>query len=95
MVVFLSLLGELLGEDMLFYTFEDFIKLRKYIKDALVEKDKKYQLIYGLYIESRPFIKNYYRGVIRDYVNDYITEDVLIGEYLTYKSSKKKGDKFE
>lgn len=88
-------LGDLLGEDMLFYTFEEFMSSRKYIKETLEKKDNKYKVIYGLYVESRPFIKDYFRGVIRDYINDYINDAMLLNEYLKYKSSKRKGGRRE
>lgn len=73
------------GIDMLFYTFDDFYKKRIYLKESFLLKDLKYRRMYGLYIQSRPFIKEYFRGVMWDYLNDYLDEEEMEYEYDKYQ----------
>ena len=61
------ILSEFFGRDMLFYTFEEFMDNRFYIKEQFEIKEYDYKVMYNLYIESRPWIKEYYRGCIWDY----------------------------
>lgn len=75
---------------MLFYTFEDFMKQRFYIKANLSTKDNNYIICYRMYIHSRPWVKDYYRGIIWDYLNDYLDEEQLTVEFDKYKA--KHGD---
>ena len=85
---------ELLGESMTFFTFDDFMRRRRFIKYNLALKfknnDLKYITIYRWYIQSRYWVKDKYKYLIWDYLNDYETEDTLIDEYNEYKS--KRGD---
>lgn len=86
-------LGEFFGDDMLFYTFDDFIRRRHYIKSQLLLKDYKYRVMYRLYIEARPWVKDCYRGCIWDYLNNYMNDDELLSCYNKYCSSfRKRGD---
>lgn len=80
----MSMLYEVIDRDMAFYTFNDFIRLRKHIKDRLAEKDREYIMIYRMYVESRPWVKDFYRGCIWDYLNDYMTDEELLGRYDEY-----------
>lgn len=79
---------ELLGESMTFFTFDDFIKRRYYIKYNLALKfknnDLKYVTIYRWYVQSRYWIKDKYKYLIWDYLNGYETEETLLDEYNTY-----------
>jgi hypothetical protein len=88
---------ELLGEPMTFFTFDDFIKRRYYIKYNLANKfknnDLKYVTIYRWYISSRYWLKDKYKYLIWDYLNDYETEETLLEEYNAYVS--KRGDSLE
>lgn len=84
------ILSEFFGRDMLFYTFEDFMKVRTYIKEQYALKPYEYKVMYNLYIESRPWIKEYYRGCIWDYLNDYLTEQEIISNYMQYKSTQRR-----
>lgn len=72
------------GKDMLFYTFDEFKDKRQYLKEQLLDKDEEYIAMYGLYIESRPWIKEYFRGVMWDYLMDYMSEIDFIIEYNKY-----------
>jgi hypothetical protein len=85
---------ELLGESMTFFTFDDFIKRRYYIKYNLANKfknnDLKYVTIYRWYVQSRYWIKDKYKYLIWDYLNGYETEETLLDEYNTY--ALKRGD---
>jgi len=84
---------ELLGKGMTFYTFDDFIKRRHFIKAVLASKyevDMKYYTIYRWYIQSRYWIKDKYKYLIWDYLNDYEDEEELMKEYNDYLA--KRGD---
>lgn len=84
---------ELLGKGMTFYTFDDFMKRRYFIKAVLAskyEKDMKYYTIYRWYIQSRYWLKDKHKYLIWDYLNDYETEETLIEEYNDYVA--KRGD---
>lgn len=89
---------ELLGEPMTFFTFDDFIKRRYYIKYNLALKfknnDLKYVSIYRWYVQSRYWIKDKYKYLIWDYLNGYETEETLLDEYNKY-IAKKGGDESE
>lgn len=87
------MLYEVIDRDMAFYTFNDFIRIRKHIKERLLDKNREYIMIYRMYVESRPWIKDFYRGCIWDYLNDYMTEDELLCRYDEYIA--KYGDKNE
>ena len=76
--------AELFERHMLFYTFEDFMKNRLHIKDTVSNYDYKQLVLYRLYIFSRPWIKDYFRGVIWDYLNDDIEDAELEFEYEKY-----------
>ena len=68
-------------------------KRRHFIKAVLASKyevDMKYYTIYRWYIQSRYWIKDKYKYLIWDYLNDYETEDTLIAEYNEYVA--KRGD---
>lgn len=88
-----TMLNDIIDIDMMFYTFDDFIKIRDYIKEKLKIKDRQYIFIYRMYVEARPWIRDYYKGLIWDYLNDYMTDIELIEEYNKYL--KKYGDKNE
>ena len=85
------MLNGIVDVDMFFYTFDDFIKRKEYIKNKLHTKDRDYYFLYRMFVESRPWMKDFYRGCIWDYLNDYMTEDELLSHYETYM--KKYGDK--
>lgn len=86
------MLEGIIDSDMLFYTFDDFMKMRKHIKKKLRKKETKDYIIYRMYVESRPWIRDFYRGCIWDFLNDYMTDDELRIEYLKYL--EKYGDKY-
>lgn len=77
---------KLLGRGMTFYTFDDFMKKRYFIKDTLDKKypDGEYFTIYRWYVQSRYWIKDKYKYLIWDYLNGYETEETLIEEYNNY-----------
>lgn len=75
---------EILGRDMMYYTFEDFMKKRFYIKDKLEEQDNTYKCIYRMYVEARPWMKEFYRNCIWDFLNDYMSDEELTVEYDKY-----------
>lgn len=81
-------LKDVFGEDMLFYTFEDFMNDREYLKKSYMKKNNQYKLLYGLYVQSRPWVKDYFRGCIWDYLNDYKDDTAIILEYMKYKARK-------
>lgn len=85
------MLNGIVDDDMFFYTFTDFIYFKDRIKKKLHTKDKDYYFMYRMFVESRPWIKDFYRGCIWDYLNYYMTEDELLSHYETYM--KKYGDK--
>ena len=89
---------ELLGKSMTFFTFDDFIRRRHFIKYNLALKfknnDLKYITIYRWYVQSRYWIKDKYKYLIWDYLNGYETEETLLDEYNEY-IVKKGGDKSE
>ena len=87
------LLKNIFGLDMLFYTFDDFMRRREYIKEHFLEKDDEFRILYDLYIESRPWMKEYYRLCIWDYLNDYLSEEELLNEYDRYL--EKYGDRYD
>lgn len=76
----------ILDIDMLYYTFTDFINRRDKIKNKLATKDNRYYCIYHLYVEARPWMKDYYRNCIWDYLNGYMTDSELLVEYDRYLS---------
>ena len=81
----------IIGKGMSFYTFEDFMKRRYFIKAVLeskYEKDMKYYTIYRWYIYSRLWIKDKYKFLIWDYLNGYTTEEALIVEYDEYMAKR-------
>lgn len=86
-----KMLNDLFERDMMFYTFDDFMKFRKHIKEKMKTKDRTYIQTYRMYVESRPWIKDFYRCCIWDYLNDYMTEQELEHEFEKYL--KKYGDK--
>ena len=77
---------------MLFYTFDDFMRQRFYIKANLSTKDTNYVICYRMYVHSRPWVKEYYRGLIWDYLNDYADEDILDFEYKRYREKRGEQD---
>ena len=78
------LLKDKFGIDMMFYTFDDFMKRKDYIKDCYWKKDEDYKISYQLYIESRPWLKEYHRLCIWDWINDYMTDEELSSVYDKY-----------
>lgn len=84
------MVDELLGRDMLYYTFDDFMRKRYYIKEKLETKDNKYITIYRMYVEARPWMKEYQRGFVWDFLMGYMSDDELIVLYEEYL--KKRGD---
>lgn len=84
--------SEVIDRDLLFYTFDDFMILRNHIKDRLEHLTRKDYIIYGMYVESRPWIKEYYRGCIWDFLNDYMSEEELIEVYDKFKNPQKKNE---
>lgn len=94
------ILEEIFGRELLFYTFEEFFAKRRLVKEIFEEKvpkDRYFITIYRMYVESRPWIKEYYRECIWDYLNGYMEEIQLASVYITYKNSlarrKKKMEK--
>lgn len=87
------MLEGIVDNDMLFYTFDDFMKVRKHIKKKLRKKTSRDYIIYRMYVESRPWIKDFFRCCIWDFLNDYMTDDELQHEYDKYLV--KYGDKNE
>lgn len=87
------MLSEVIDQDMLFYTFDDFVKIREHVKNKLKTKERKDILIYRMYVGARPWIRDYYKGLIWDYLNDYTTDNELMYEYDNYVI--KYGDKNE
>ena len=87
------MLDGIIDRDMTFYTFDDFIRIRKHIKTRMQDKDYNYLAVYRMYVESRPWIKDFYRGCIWDFLNDYMTDDELLDKYSDYIA--KYGDKHE
>ena len=84
---------DIIDADMLFYTFDDFMKVKDHIKEKLATLNDKDFIVYRMYIESRPWIKDLYRGVIWDYLNNYIDDEELRNEYRKYLL--RYGDKHE
>lgn len=88
---------KLLGEPMTFFTFDDFMKRRYYIKYNLALKFKnseyEYIMTYRWYIQSRYWLKDKYKYLIWDYLNGYETEEELLKEYNEYVL--KRGDSVE
>lgn len=84
------ILSEFFGRDMLFYTFDDFMNRRDYIKKQFIAKEYEYKVMYNLYIESRPWIKDYYRGCIWDYLNSYLKDEEILVIYEQYLMKQKK-----
>jgi hypothetical protein len=87
------MLDGIIDNDMTFYTFDDFVKMRNYIKDKMHTKEFSYLVVYRMYVESRPWIKDFYRGCIWDFLNDYMTDSELMDKYNDYLY--KYGDKHE
>ena len=87
------MLEGIVDNDMLFYTFDDFMKIRKHIKKKLRNKKSRDYIIYRMYVESRPWIKDFFRCCIWDFLNDYMTDAELMHEYDKYLA--KYGDKNE
>ena len=85
--------NEIFGWDMLFHTFTDFMNIRDKIKSKLKDKDAIFRVTYRMYVESRPFIKDFYRGLIWDYLNDYVSEQDLLKYYKEYQD--RIGDTYE
>ena len=79
-----EMLNNVIDRDMMFYTFDDFIRIRKFIKEKLRNKDRDYIYIYRMYVGARPWVKDFYRGLIWDYLNDYMTDSELMYEYDRY-----------
>lgn len=73
--------ADILGVDMVYYTFSDFMDRRNNIKELLKGKNKEYVAIYRMYVGSRPWMKEYYRDCIWDFLNDYMSDEKLIEEY--------------
>ena len=85
------IVADILGVDMVYYTFSDFMKRRYEIKELLKNKDNEYVAIYRMYVESRPWMKEWYRECIWDFLNDYMSDAKLLEEYE--KFCLKYGDK--
>lgn len=84
---------EIIGYNVSFSTFEEFFKRRGYIKKFIAikyEQDLEYVAIYRMYVGSRPFIKEKYRELIWEYINDYCEEEQMVSQYLAYIVEKKK-----
>ena len=86
-----SIDSEIIDCDMMFYTFDDFMRIKNKVKDKLETKNVKDILIYRLYVSSRPWIKNCYKYDIWDWLNDYLSDDELKEEYNKYLTEN--GDK--
>lgn len=81
---------DLLGKDMLFSTFDDFMVIRNHIKDSLQKQTSTYVTIYRMYVGSRPFVPTKTRDLLWDWLNDFITDFELMREYRLYKDRGKK-----
>ena len=81
---------DLLGRDMLFDTFDDFMPIRNHIKDKLQNQTNNYMTIYRMYVCSRPFIPTETRDLLWDWLNDFLTDFELMKEYRLYKDRGKK-----
>lgn len=81
---------DLLGKDMLFSTFDDFMVIRNHIKDNLQKQTSTYVTIYRMYVGSRPFVPTKTRDLLWDWLNDFITDFELMREYRLYKDRGKK-----
>lgn len=95
---------EAFGEMLCFYTFDEFMEKRQYIHDevnARVDKshpkyNRFFMWCYRMYVESRPWIREYYRECIWNYINGYMDEITLMSVYIQYTESlnrRKKNDK--
>ena len=87
---------KIIGRGMTFYTFDDFMKRRYFIKKVIDGKygDNEYYVTYRWYVQSRYWIKDKYKYLIWDYLNNYETEETLLEEYSKYVA-KKGGDELE
>lgn len=84
---------KIFGADMLYYTFDDFVNKREYLKQEYDKKDNDFKILYNMYVESRPWLAEKYRHCIWDYLNDYVTESDLLEKYNEYLL--KHGGKYE
>lgn len=79
---------DLFDEGLLFIGFDEFYERRDEIKDLFWTKNIKEQYIYKLYVYSRPFINDTYKDYIWDYIHDDITIVELAHYYTFYKRRK-------
>lgn len=89
----LEVLSDIIDKDIMFYTFDDFMRIKVRAKARLERMGRRDFLTYFLYVYSRGWIDMYYKNLIWDYLNDYLTDCEIEEFYKVYL--KKHGDKNE
>lgn len=65
---------DVLGDDMVFSSADEFDMLKKHIKNKLEKKSKTYKCVYYWYIYSRPFVSDNAKHAIWDFLNGFCNE---------------------
>lgn len=79
-------------ETMEFYGFKEFFQRREYIKEQFRELEDYQQYVYRGYIYEMPFVTDYIRNTIWDYLNGFCPDIELVYTYSDYMRHKNKKD---
>lgn len=78
-------MSERFPKDMKFYGFEEFYKRRVEIRDKFDLLDKEEQYQYKSYVYMTPFVSDYIRNTMWDYLERYCDTPNLSVAYTKYK----------
>lgn len=76
-------------EDMQFIGIKDFYIKSNYVKENYVCLSLKEKWEYKYYVYARPFLKDYFKDIIWQYLNEDEDSVFYISEYTLYSESRK------
>lgn len=79
-------------ESMEFYGFKEFFKRREYIKEQFELLEDYQQYVYRGYIYEMPFVTDFIRNAVWDYLNGFCTDMDFVYIYSDYLRNKTKKD---